>query len=275
MAQLTPQQRAELTIWVETYTQRTDELSERTAAAILALYVGRNFYDPRVVAEIVAAAASISHTADLIAAGLAAHYLSMVMTTTTGAPVPVPNVDLPPIRNGVDLREVFERPIKQFRRHVSEGVAPERAFERAMDYASQLVDGNIRLAQREQSREVMDKSPVEIGITGYRRVVHPELSEGGSCGLCIVASHMVYKKGELMPIHDRCKCTVAPIIGELDPGNSLNNLDLGDLYGDADSTLGKELKKIRYKVNNHGEWGPVLDRRGNPLNGDTAKPAAA
>lgn len=124
--------------------------------------------------------------------------------------------------------------------------------------AERMVNDDIAMASRQANLDAM-KSARGSGITGYRRVLHPELSEGGSCGLCIAASTRVYKIGELLPIHNLCKCGVAIIIGDDDPGSQINDEDLAVLYAEAgDTTDGRALKDQRYEVFDHPELGPVL-----------------
>jgi hypothetical protein len=41
-------------------------------------------------------------------------------------------------------------------------------------------------------------------VTGYRRVIHPELSKSGTCGLCVAAADRIYYVDDLMPIHTNC-----------------------------------------------------------------------
>lgn len=84
-------------------------------------------------------------------------------------------------------------------------------------------------------------------VTGYRRVPHPELSEGGVCGLCLIASTKLYTRGDLKKIHDGCKCTVTEVTATSDPGDALNNLELGDLYEAMGGTSGREAKKLRFQ----------------------------
>lgn len=97
------------------------------------------------------------------------------------------------------------------------------------------------------------------GIIGYRRLIHPELSESGTCGLCIAAADRIYKTSQLMDIHEHCKCTVGLIIsGQPDVGNGLNRAQLRELYSLAGGTGKTKLAKVRYRRNRHGELGPVL-----------------
>ncbi|QRE00915.1 MuF-like minor capsid protein [Nocardia phage NC1] len=121
-----------------------------------------------------------------------------------------------------------------------------------------MVNDDIAMAARQASQDAMKAAP-RGSITAYRRVLHPELSTTGSCGLCVAAADRVYKVGELLPIHNLCKCEVVPIYGNRDPGSQINDEDLAVLYAEAgDTTGGRELKEQRYVVFNHPELGPVL-----------------
>lgn len=121
---------------------------------------------------------------------------------------------------------------------------------------------------------LVDTSDAAIDILGYRRITHPERSETGVCGLCLAAADRIYTLAELLPIHDRCQCTIAPVTYDYDPGES-NQVDLEQLYadaagGDGRTTRGRDLKNVRYQVNEHGEYGLVLSRAGDRFqrNGD-------
>lgn len=259
---MTPQQLSDLLLWVEQYAAGVDDLDEQTVAAVLAVYAGVNFYDKAEVAAAAEQAADLSDTASLMMAGLAAQYVSTVTSLITDRDVPAPAVLLAPLRNGANMRQVYARPAKLFRRQVAKGVAPAAAFEQAMRLVGTLTTTNTKLAARDAWTKSLGALEAEYGITGYRRVVHPELARTGSCALCIVASDQVYRSGMLMPLHGGCNCTVLPIIGaaggEGDPGNSLNGMSVGDFTGLADSTHGWDLKKVRVEIREHGEYGPTL-----------------
>lgn len=132
---------------------------------------------------------------------------------------------------------------------------------RAEQRIADLVDGNVILAQR-LAEQLTLQQVVDLDgrVTGYRRVFHPELSKGGVCGMCVAASDRVYKIGTLKPIHLRCKCTVAAVTDEYDPGHRLNQDDLKMLYTDAGGNAAKHLKRTRYVIEDHSELGPVLAR---------------
>lgn len=269
---MTPEQTRELEVWLAQHTAARQNLDERTVLAILALYAGVNLYDRLSVEEAAEAAADTSNTAAILAAGLMAQYLTTVTSTMTGEDLPTPAVLLGPIRNGADMRRVFQRPAKLFRRQVAKGVSPVEAFKQAMDLAAKITETNNTLAMREAAQLTLAELAPRAGVTGYRRILRPELARTGSCGLCIVASDRIYKRAQLMPIHDNCNCAVLPIIGAAygagDPGNSFNNLDLEDLYALAGgSSAGRDLKKVRVQVNEHGELGPVLSVKGQTFTG--------
>lgn len=100
------------------------------------------------------------------------------------------------------------------------------------------------------------------GVIGYRRVPHPELSKGGTCGLCIVASDRIYRRGNLRKIHERCGCQVVEVTAANDPGGALNDLELGDIYA-ASGAIGaadrSALSHVRVQYDEQGRL--VITRR--------------
>jgi hypothetical protein len=264
---VTPEQQADLLRWVDQFASKSEELRKKLIAMVVATYGGVNFYSASQVAGASEEAAAASNTNTLLAAGLAAQYLAVTSSLIAGQALPAPTLLLPPLRNGVDMEQVFARPAKLFRRLRAKGVDPQTAFARAMALASQITDTNVTLAQREAYQQTLKRLERVAGVTGYRRIVHPELARTGSCGLCIVASDQVYHSSQLLPIHGNCNCTVLPVMGILDPGSSLNNTTLTDFYAAAGGNLSEQLKGVRVMVNDHGEYGPVLSYRGQNFTG--------
>lgn len=259
-----PEYLRNLIVWIERFAAQSDQLREQLIAAVVAGYAGVDLYSAAEVTAAAQAAAASSNAQAIVTAGLAAEYLAVVSSIVTGEALPAPVLVLPALRNGADMTAVYERPAKLFRRLRSQGVEPAGAFQQAMTLAGTISEMNMTLSQREAYQQTFTKLEKVVDIKGYRRVVHPELSRTGSCGLCIAASDQVYHSAQLLPIHGNCNCTVLPIVGVNDPGSGLNNLSLGDLYAAAgDSTHGFDLKRARYVINNHGEYGPVLGRFGD------------
>lgn len=265
---MTPAQLRDLTRWVDQFSNSSEAFRQKLIATILALYVGKDFYSKTEVAAAASAAAATSDQNMIVAAGLAGQYATVTSSLVSGQALPSPNLILAPLRNGADMEQVYARPAKLFRRLRSKGVEPAEAFRQAMQLAAVITETNMTLAQRDAFQQTFQKLEKHAGITGYRRIVHPELARTGTCGLCIVASDQIYHTGQLLPLHGRCNCTVLPIIGALDPGNSLNGSALGDFYAAAgDSVNADELKKTRFVVNEHGEYGPWLGYEGQQFTG--------
>lgn len=163
----------------------------------------------------------------------------------------------------------YGRAADLFRREIAEGKTEDQARDKALLRIATVAETDVMLAVREQWRASGKNIP---GIRGYRRILHPEQSKTGPCGLCVVAADRIYRVAELAAIHDLCCCEVLPIIGEQDPGIELNAADLRAIYEAAGGTGGEKtvvvdgvrkhvspgLKKIRVALAEHGELGPVL-----------------
>lgn len=182
--------------------------------------------------------------------------------------------------------DVYGRLADKYRwEQISRGASHEDALHKVLIRAEAVVDTDIALAVREQESTTAKK----LGVTFYRRVLHPELAESGlSCGLCIVASDRVYSvKKFRRELHDHCHCEMIPIERGKDPALQLNSDDLESLYRAAGTAVGREsetgggrkqlgaLKRVRVGITEHGELGPILVKIGTSddgklLTGDAA-----
>ena len=192
-----------------------------------------------------AAAASGAHTVS---------YLDAVLLSLGVAPalrLPVPGR-----LRAADPREVWARPFEQYRYRASLGGDPTDALRAALTRAQQLADTDLTLAVRDASAR---HSGANRTVTGYRRVLRPELSKSGQvCGMCIVAAQNIYRKKELMPIHQGCNCTTMPVIGDADPADFLNAAELDAIYDEAGTNRRRELRETRFTIEQNTELGPVM-----------------
>lgn len=137
----------------------------------------------------------------------------------------------------------------------------DEAFEEVNKWLSQAFDRLQTTVEEDVSRAqtsaTLDKYR-RSKVLQYRRVLHPELSKSGSCGLCIVAADRWYSTSHLLPLHAHCHCGVAPAGSDYDPGFQLNQDDLQKLYSEAGGTTSSALKSVRVQTITHGELGPVL-----------------
>lgn len=200
-------------------------------------------------------------------------YLARVISDALGRPVPPVGVPITPERwRTADPREVYARPAADVRRRVAEGQVLEVAEGMALTRYASMAQTDLSLAMTHTARDVFQRRGDLID--GYRRMIHPEASRGGTCGLCVAAADRVYSRGDLLPIHDRCKCEVLPVVNGQDPGVSLTGDELGRLYDQAGGTAGAKLKRTRYQINEHGELGPVLRQQGQHFRGPAEVAAA-
>ncbi len=177
---------------------------------------------------------------------------------------------------GVDPADVYSRPFIQLWGGLARGERFLDALSAAETRLLEISEDDLTLAYRRAALVVGNRQPT---ITGYRRVIRPELArKGGTCGLCIAAADQRYKTGELLPVHTHCHCAVVPIVGSKDPGRDINGQDISDLYrkaaADANSTSAKALSAQRYTVHEHGELGPLLMPKGQHFTGPADIPAA-
>lgn len=234
--------------------QQLEQASAQAAQSAWATFVA--WYSGAAVTGMAAEVAGISQAAQETVAGLATEYVSQVAAVMTGTRPPSPPRRLvTPVRNGADPVLVQTRPAIAYRRAIALGKSHPEALNIAFGRAADVVSADITLQDRQAAQNMLDR----MGITNYRRIIHPELSRTGTCGLCIVAADRVYNTGELMPLHPpSCKCTIMPIIGADDPGKTMNAIDIGAVYEAAGSTKADDLRMTRVQVNEHGEYGPVL-----------------
>lgn len=163
-------------------------------------------------------------------------------------------------RSDTPITEVYKRPAKQYEYAIRKGKTPEEAWDAFTQRATQLVQADMAAARRDERSLIRAAAPKVIG---YRRILHPELSKYGPCGLCIVAADRFYPTGELNPLHNGCVCDEAEITEAFDPGTRLNQADLARLYDAAGSNLREDLQRIRVTVRENGELGPILVREGD------------
>lgn len=207
-----------------------------------------------------AAAKQSQQTVELLQAArdAAAHigtaYMNEVLSVLGVGQVSDTRLDLPPARLGADLTKVYMRPAAEYRRAFALTGSEEEAKAAASERLSVMVADDLLVARRDGEQEILRRS---ADVKGWRRILHPELARDGSCGLCIAASHQKYRTSQLRAIHGRCNCSVAPVVGDFDP-RVVNDADLAEAYAAAGSNKAADLKRARFKINEHGELGPVL-----------------
>lgn len=247
--------------WVAVNGNARAALTDNLVAQVRALVEAfTGWYDDLAVRRLAKEISDIVGPSQRVMASQEDAYLARVSSLMSSRPFrPVGQVVVTDLRRGVQPEDVYQRLAVQYRYERSTSTPEPDALAHVLTRADVMNQTDVALAARSQAEKFFTAHKID----GYRRVVHPELSKGGTCGLCIVASDRIYRRDRLLPIHDRCVCGVMPILGGWDAGNSLNNLDLGDLYANAGTTKAADLKRTRYQVDHHGELGPVLAPKGS------------
>lgn len=155
----------------------------------------------------------------------------------------------------LDPQDAYGRVADAYRFNVTmRGDSPDVAAAKAVVRIAAVAETDVTLAVREQYQASMSAS----GALGFRRILHPELSETGPCALCVVAADRLYKTEDLLPLHTRCVCEVLPVYEGADPGITLNGDDLAALYGAAGGNTRAALREVTVALTEHAELGPIL-----------------
>lgn len=258
------------------------------AAIALAVAATRDFDRWYTTAAITAWAARLVFGVEGIQRSLARQtdvFLAREASLLSGRTVrPAGAVDVSALRRGITHAGAYGRIADTFRYQQSQvdaGRQVQTATEAALERAEEIVELDLQLVLRAQTEAFVEAQPPAVvtdeasaeaaaagppparpRLLGWRRIVHPELSKSGSCGLCIVASTRLYTKGEPHEIHARCNCLPMLVYEGADPGGIINLQDLERFYREAGANRRNELKNTRYQVDQHGELGPVLSRSG-------------
>jgi hypothetical protein len=169
-------------------------------------------------------------TVQAVAAQLTDGYLAALMRRP---PLGVDLEDLTgaAVRNGTDPAEVYRRPFVTTWTALKRGASPADALAAGRARLEATAAMDIALSSRAAAREVGRADP---NIAGFQRV-----PDGGACEFCEMAAGQRYNTDDLMPLHNRCGCTVEPIAG----GREVESETIPDPAVD---------------VREHGELGPVL-----------------
>lgn len=254
------------------HTQATSVVLENALRALeVPVASFHDWYTFGAVGDLVKLMAKMLVAYEVQAARNADSYMSRALSIIHGKRVPPAGVRKTELgRRGVSREETLERVAASYRFQQAE---QEKVFdqgkllasprEAASERLSRIVDTNLQLANRNQLQMTMQESGL---ATGWRRIPHPELAHEGTCGLCLAAADRVYRVDHLMPIHPGCHCGQLPIVGARDPGHALNERDFQTIYSaTGGSAAGEDLRKTRFRVDDHGEIGPVIRPEGEPI----------
>lgn len=215
---------------IAAYGTSYDELRLGTGAFVEQLWLDLGGPDDRRLDEFADAAEAVVNDANRQTAALVEEYVDAYVGTisrtppASADPLALAEYTVDQLRNSIE--NVYRRPGITARKALADGKPFEEAMQLAAKRAGGMAEADIALAHRAAGREAMARN----GVDGYRRVL-----TGDSCDLCRVASTQLYRTGDLMPIHTRCDCRIAPVVDGYDGGRIVNR----ELYRElkADGTL--------------------------------------
>lgn len=146
-------------------------------------------------------------------------YLAALLADLLGEAVEPLGVELPDDLRGVDMLKVYLRPFTQLWTDLSRGSPLKDAIAAARRRAEGLAATDLQLAKTHTVRRALEGRG-DDRIVGYRRV----LTGAENCAMCVLASTQRYHVKDLLPIHPACDCAVAPIVGDEDPGQTINSV---------------------------------------------------
>jgi hypothetical protein len=170
--------------------------------------------------------------ANVQAAYAAAAYIDLAVAAATDTPMVATSVDTVAAAapRPTPPATVWTRPVIVVRTALARGADLATAQRLGADRVDQIARTDPPLAARAAAHSSMSAYPE---VVGYRRV-----PDGDACPFCLLASTQRYHVRDLMPLHSRCGCTVAPIIGTVDPGHVIDR-GLADRLMTDDPALGR------------------------------------
>lgn len=254
---------------IDQYTTSTARLRASLLATVLRLFLGLEQYRDADADGFVDQAVPVVLGAQRVMGALTDAYLAALITALTGQPTTTVGVQLAERTRGVDPVEVYRRPFTQIWTELAAGASMTEAVTAGQRRLEDLAATDLQLAKTNASRQALQ---ARGDVVGYRRV----LTGAENCGLCVVSATQRYHRAELLPIHPGCDCSVAPLVGDEDPGQVIDEQLLeaahdaiADRFGQQAADRGA--RDIDYRkvllVQEHGELGPVLTVAGHRFTG--------
>lgn len=273
----------------QAYATQVAEVRRRVLAYLGATWLGLGSWRDSDVDAFVALIVPMVLGGQRTIASLTSAYLAELAVLRFGGRFEPAQIDLrdvtgAAVRAGTPPEQVYARAGTQTWTALSRGADLQQAVAQGLDRAQEAAATDLQLTKTHTVRAALEQD--KRGPTGYRRV----LEGPTSCGLCALAATQRYLASDLMPIHPACDCGVEPLYGWNDqvlaPGERDRiHAHAADFFGPGVDThaasAGSHSARRQYDfrdfvvVNDHGELGPVLGRKGQTFTGPSDIPAPA
>lgn len=223
-------------------------LRSNLVRTVLAMWRGLGRWDRADIPRFAPPVARLVRAGQLQEARLTLGYLDRVSRLQTGRPTPTVRTDRVPGRaNGADLQDVYTRPFVWTWTDMAEDsdVSQEEAAANAVQRIQRSVETDLELTGRNTAAAVIE---ADRRVTGFKRVLSDKPNH---CDLCVIAATNTYKRGDLLPIHPACGCTVEPIYADSEEGEL-------ELDSRIEAAYRRAAERTQIAVLDHGEYGPYL-----------------
>lgn len=226
---------------------RVAQVRRATVSTVQRSWLALDAYRDADIAAWVRTVSPVVQAGQIRTAALTDAYLAAYRAEVTGElsrPVGVPT-EVATGARGVPTAEVYARMGPEVWSRLANGLSIDQAVQAGLARAVKVAATDLQLAKTHAADYVLRADDT---VTSYRRVIN-----GETCSLCISAADRTYYRGDLLPIHPGCDCSVQPVYGE--PAPTVNpSTEPADDRGDLE-------------VNHHGELGPVLTVSGQHFEG--------
>jgi hypothetical protein len=174
-------------------------------------------------------------------------------------PVPIQQV-VSKVRNGIDPFDVYQRSFIGVWKDLERGEGWDAAVQKGgnriwstagMDVLLAMTAGTLIYGAAVNAQA--QSNGAESELIGYRRVADPSC-----CDFCTQIDGAFCGPNEPMPLHNNCGCTVDPIMGKPREATTLASED-GNL------APGEDIEDVA--IEEHGELGPLITRKGDQFTG--------
>lgn len=201
-------------------------------------------------------------------------FLAAALSDMFGGSAEPRGVQLPQPLRGVPLPEVYLRPFVTVWTALAGGKDLTTAIREGAHRLESIASTDLQLAR---THTVQKATQGDRRARYFRRVLRGSYD----CALCVLASTQRYSKGELMPIHPGCDCSVEPLPGDVDPGQIIDPKLLEAAHAAVTAGVGESDRGGRspdYRdviiTRQHGELGPLLAVRRHDFTGPSDLPGS-
>lgn len=248
------------------YQARYEQVRARVSTAAARAWDRLGSWDEKDVERFLTQILPVVEAGQGATAQLADAYLAAYVAGVTGVPTPPVGLDAVDFTDetlrGVPATEVYRRPFVTVWTSLKNGTSWSDAVNAGRARVESTANVDIALSMRAASVAAGEAH----GVHGWRRV-----PDGKACEFCILASTQRYHGQQLMPLHNNCGCTVAPIVGSHDPGHVIDRQLLSKAK-QLDPSAARDVRvqglhsfleqrtggPFSQTVEHHGELGPVL-----------------